>query len=183
VHADAEPSRGQRDRRALHEHRREHDDEDELVDPARGWDAPLHRERGEQDRDRAFQSSPDDEHALAVAEARRREQGPDDERPHDERDHSCEEEPVAPDSGVERRERDREAEHAEDDDLGERGEGLLEDADLVAVGGPDVADEEPGDEHGEEARAVGDRGDAVDDRGAGEARAACRGPRSGTTRA
>ena len=79
-----------------------------------------------------------------------------------------EQQAVEPDVAAERRDRDRQPERDEDDDLGERRERLVEDLDLGLERRADVADEQAGDEDGEEARAVGDGGDAVDDPGAGE---------------
>ena len=175
----------ERDRRALHEHRREDDDEDELVDPPRVVDAGLERERGEQDRHRALQPAPGDEGALAAPQARRQQQRPDDERADRRtRARAASSRPSRPagrrratrsrsSARARRRRRSRRATRAR------RGRSRLS----ALNGDADVADEQAGDEDGEEARAVRDGGDAVDDPGRRRACAACRGRRSAARRA
>ena len=60
-------------------------------------------------------------------------------------------------SAADRRDRDRQPERDEDDDLGQRRQRLVEDLALRLEGRADVADEQPGDEDGEEARAAAPR--------------------------
>ena len=60
---------------------------------------------------------------------------------------------------------DRQPERDEDGELPEVGERRMEVPNLDPAREVGVADQDPGDEDGEEARAVGDGGDAVDDAG------------------
>ena len=70
--------------------------------------------------------------------------------------------PSSPLLAAERRDRDRQPERDEHDDLRQRRERVVEDLGLRLERRADVGDEEAGDEDGEEAGAVRDRGDAVD---------------------
>ena len=79
-----EERRDERDARPLDEHGEGDDDEDDSVDPVRLVDVLQEREGAEQDRHGALEAAPEDEDALAVAEARRPEERRDDERPGDE---------------------------------------------------------------------------------------------------
>ena len=63
---------------------------------------------------------------------------------------------------------DGEAEHDEGDDLAEAGQRGVEALDLALVGGPLVAEQDAGHEHGQEARAVGQRRGAEQDERAGQ---------------
>ena len=85
------------------------------------------RERREQDRHRALEAAPGDECTLAVTQPARQQQRPDDSRPDQERERGREHDAVDPQVAVERRDRDRQAERDENDDLGQRGERLVED--------------------------------------------------------
>ena len=61
-----------------------HDDEDDLVDPARVVHLRQDRKRGEQDRHGALEPAPGDEELLAEAQPHRREQRRQAERARDE---------------------------------------------------------------------------------------------------
>ena len=87
----------------------------------------------------------------------------------DEGEHDREQEPVEPDALVEELgDAHRQPESDEDDDLGEARQRRLEAPDLPPVRDVEVTERKPGDEDGQEARAVRDGRDAVDDPRRGE---------------
>ena len=137
----------------------------DLVDALRVGDVASERERGEEDRHGALQPAPDHEQALAGSKTRRSEQHAERERTGDQRGKRREQQAVHPAAGRQRGEIDRQSERDEHDDLGQRGEPVLEDVDLGAERRAQIADDQAGDEHGEEPRAVRDRRDAEDEPG------------------
>ncbi len=90
------------------------------------------------------------------------------ERPRDDREEHRQQQSVHPDVPPEAGDVDRQPEADEDDDLGEACKGGVEALDRFLVRGVHVPERKPGDEDGEKARAVRDRGHSVDDACCGE---------------
>ena len=158
---DAKPASDVRHRRALHDHREEHDDEDDPVDARCALDAADQRKRPEEDRDGTFEAAPRDEEALSAGEAlphQKREYG---EWPRDERKDHGEHDPLDPGLGSEIRFGDRQPEGDEHGDLGQDADRRQEALDLALAQYRGVAEQHPRHEDGQEARATGDGGDAV----------------------
>ncbi len=98
------------------------------------------------------------------ARLRRQQKAAHDEWPHNEPEQHREEDPAPPKPFVaDEAEIDRETERNEDSELAQIGKRRIEVAYLIAAAIRDVSEDDAGDEDGEEARAVCDRGDAVDD--------------------
>jgi len=80
----------------------------------------VERKRPQEDRNRAFKTSPGDEYPLAVPQPGREQQRTDDDRPRDEGEDQREQQAVEPDTiGAELSDVDREPEHGEDRHLGQ----------------------------------------------------------------
>ena len=135
-------------------------------------------EAAEQDRHGALEPGEQDEVALVASQPGRDQAEPDDDRPDDEGEHDAEDQAGHPDVGlVELVQVDGQAEDDERDDLAEAGERGVEAFDLALVRGALVAEQDAGDEDGEEPGAVRQRGDAVTGSARRPACAAGRGPR------
>ena len=163
AHPDAEQRRQERHARPLHEHREEHDDDDDVVDPPCAVDALQQHGGAEQNWHGSLQAAPHDKDALAPAQPQGKQHGPDRERPGDEGKQERKRDAVQPDVvPAQVAEMEREPKRGEDDDLSEACQRGVESLDVALVWGPLVTDEQPGDEHRQEARSVGDGRGAVD---------------------
>ena len=164
MHRDPEQPGDERDERPLAHDGEEHDDEDDLVDALRAWDAADHGKGREEDRNRPLEPAPGDEDALAQrrwalasvsATTRGRATSASTSRRAEHR----------PNPDAERPQADGQAKGNEHHDLGERRERGVKALDLSLVGQARIAEHEPRDEDGEEARAVHERRGAVENAG------------------
>ena len=162
---DAE-ARGQRlEGRALQERRDEHGEEDDVEDLAAARHLGDHREGREHHRHRAAQPGPAEHDPLALAELRERGGGEDGQRPRDRRGDQREH------GALERRCRRARCGNTSRPsvrniaDLGDPREPLVERGDRLLGGDRGRAEREPGEVHGEEARAVQRVGAAERERG------------------
>ena len=148
---------------ALHQDREQHHDKDHRVQPV-GVRYPGPQDQdAEQDRHRALEPGPEHEGPLAPAQPHRPEHQSDQHRPDHEGERHRQHQTDPPGAAVRQpTQRHRQPEQDERHDLGHAGQRRVEPLHLPLVGGALVPDQDAGDEHREETRALCHRGEPED---------------------